>query len=157
MIEIKPSPTADSRTCNVNEVTENQLYDSSMQHISDVRKGLEFFREWLYSISTLHDFDKLTDIKKFYHDFKNNFETHSWWDNHRKVNRHHLNHIDGIPENVNLLDVLEYITDCVMAGMARNADKYYDPDINEEVLMRAFDNTIKLLRENVKVVEEDID
>ena len=154
MIKIKPSPTADTRTCDVRKVSEDQLYESSVQHINDVREGLKFFQEWLYSIGTLHDYDKLTNIQQFYSDFQTEFKEHSWWDNHRKVNRHHLNSIDGIPENINLLDVLEYITDCVMAGMARSGS-VYDIRIKADVLMKAFDNTVELLKKNVEVIDEE--
>ena len=150
MIKIKPSTTADTRTC---DVTEYQLYESSIQHIRDVQKGLQFFQERLESSGVVHDYDKLTRLKHFYSDFKNNFETTGWWDNHRKVNRHHLTHIDGIPEDVNLIDVLEYLTDCIMAGMARQGKVNPIPEIEVAVLMKAYHNTVKLLMDNAEVDE----
>jgi len=155
MIKIKPSPTADTRTCDVRKVSEDTLYESSVQHINDVRKGLKLFQELLYSAGNLHDYDKLTNIEHFYFDFKNDFKTTGWWDNHRKVNRHHLAQEDGVPEDVNLLDVLEFITDCVMAGKARNPDNFYAPEIDMKVLDKAFKNTIQLLLDNVEVGKDD--
>jgi hypothetical protein len=80
------------------------------------------------------------------------FKEHSWWDNHRKVNRHHLLQADGVPQDVNLIDVLDMIADCVMAGMARSGS-VYALDIKPEVLMAAFQNTVELLKNNVEVVE----
>lgn len=42
------------------------------------------------------------------------------------------------------------IVDCVMAGMAR-AGEVYPLDIDPDVLMRAFNNTADLLKENIVV------
>jgi len=72
-------------------------------------------------------------------------------DNHRRIHRHHLNYEDGVPKDVNLLDVLEYVADCVMAGMARSGS-VYEVKISDELLQRAFQNTVELLKKNVVVV-----
>ena len=152
MIEIKPSPTADTRTCDYTKVTEEELYKSSYQHIQDVHAGLMFFADKLMDASTNHDPDKLSDIKGFHRDFVTGFQRTEWWDAHRKLNRHHLNSADGVPEDVNLIDVLDYIADCVMAGMARSGD-VTPLMMTDELLMRAFRNTIELLMKEVRVVE----
>jgi len=154
MIEIKPSPTADTRTCDYTKVTRQTLYDSSLQHINDVQRALAFFQHHLAIASVEHDTDKLTDIAGFHRDFVKGFPDGDtpWWDAHRKLNRHHLNMSDGVPENVTLIDVLDYIADCVMAGMARSGSVYEIP-IEPEVLNRAFHNTIKLLMNEVQVVD----
>lgn len=153
MIKIKQSKTADSRTCDSSKVPISQLYDSSVQHIDDVAEGLHFFSNMLENAIDYHDHDKLTDISGFHRDFTNNFETTEWWDNHRKVNRHHLFNEDGVPEDVNLVDVIELVVDCVMAGMGRSGS-VYPLDIKPEVLMKAFNNTVELLKSNVVVEKE---
>jgi hypothetical protein len=96
----------------------------------------------------------LTDIDGFHDDFVHGFsEGHeTWWTAHRQLNRHHLNMPDGVRDDVNLIDVLDYITDCVMAGMARSGS-VYEIKIDPDVLMRAYVNTIELLKQNVVVVE----
>lgn len=43
MIVIRPSPTADTRTCDWSKVTKEQLLESSIQHIGDIHAGLDFF------------------------------------------------------------------------------------------------------------------
>jgi hypothetical protein len=43
-IVIKPSKTADSRTCDFTKVTKDELLESSKQHISDIKRGFEFYR-----------------------------------------------------------------------------------------------------------------
>jgi len=119
-------------------------------HITDVAKGLRFFADKLKECSGKHDHDKISDIDGFYRDFRTNFDEHTWWDNHRGVNRHHINMPDGVPANVNLVDVIEHITDCVMAGMARSGE-VYDLKIPNKVLQDAFQNTIEMLKDNVQV------
>lgn len=150
MIEIHPSPTADTRTCDFSKVTKETLLESSRQHILDVTKGLLFFADLLEEASSRHDHDKISEIDHFHSDFTGGFKETGWWDNHRKVNRHHLLQPDGVPEDVNLIDVLDLITDCVMAGMARSGS-VYQITIPPEVLQRAFDNTVELLKSQVVV------
>jgi hypothetical protein len=152
MIEIKKSPTADTRTCDVTKVERQQLLDSSRQHIADVAKAMSFFSSKLFAAAAEHDYDKLTEIDWFYADFKEKFAFGytGWWDNHRKIHRHHLGQADGVPVDVNLLDVLEYISDCVMAGMARSGE-VYALEMSDELLQKAFANTVSLLKDQVTV------
>jgi hypothetical protein len=152
VIEIKKSPTADTRTCDVLTVAKETLLESSRQHIKDVAKALAFFSSKLIEAASEHDYDKLTAIDHFYADFRTKFEKTGWWDNHRVIHRHHLGQSDGVPADVNLIDVIEYISDCVMAGMARSGEIYAiaAPD---ELLRRAFDNTVGLLKKQVRVIE----
>lgn len=152
MIEIKKSPTADTRTCDVTKVERQQLLDSSRQHIADVAKAMAFLSSKLFAAAAEHDYDKLTEIDWFYSDFQTKFVETGWWDNHRKIHRHHLGQADGVPSDVNLLDVLEYISDCVMAGMAR-CGEVYALQASDELLRSAFENTVELLKSQVKVSE----
>jgi hypothetical protein len=151
-IQIKKSPTADTRTCDFANTTKETLLASSVQHIQDVGVAMGFLGILLCDQAERHDFDKLSDIEGFHRDFLTGFKEHSWWDNHRKVSRHHLMQSDGVPADVNLIDVLDMISDCVMAGMARSGS-VYALDIKPEVLMAAFQNTVELLKNNVEVVE----
>lgn len=152
MIKIRKSETADSRTCDYKSVSKDQLYSSSIQHIGDVKLAIDFFAQLLKSAANNHDHDKLSNIDQFHEDFLTGFEQEIWWHEHLVLNRHHLMSPEGIPNDVNLIDVLEMIADCVMAGMARKGE-VYPLTINEDLLMLAFDNTVNLLRAQV-VVEE---
>jgi len=149
-IHINKSPTADTRTCDFKSVSKETLRKSSVIHISDVRLALDDFCEQLQSAGLRHDWDKLERLDEFHADFLTGFERHEWWDNHRKVNRHHLQQQDGVPADVNLIDVLDMIADCVMAGMARSGS-VYEVKIDPSVLMAAFANTVKQLTERVVV------
>lgn len=150
MIKIKKSQTADTRSCDFSKVSKETLKESSVQHINDVGKALGFFASKLTEAASIHDFDKLTEIDWFHSDFLTGFKETGWWTNHRKVNRHHLLQEDGIPEDVNLIDVLEFISDCTMAGMARTGD-VFPLEISSELLQKAFGNTAKLLKDNIEV------
>lgn len=150
MISIQKSHTADTRTCDFANTTKETLLASSRQHIGDVVQALAFFCRYLVTAAGEHDYDKLTAIDWFHKDFVTGFKETGWWDNHRKIHRHHLNMADGVPENVNLLDVLEHIADCVMAGMARSGN-VYELKLSDELLQKAFKNTVTLLKLEVEV------
>lgn len=150
MIEIQQSKTADTRTCDVSKVTRLQLLESSAQHIGDVGKALAFFGSLLTQQAVRHDTDKLTDIDGFYADFITKFEQQDWWTRHRALNRHHLMQADGVPADVNLIDVLDFVADCVMAGMGRSGS-VYPLNLPPELLERAFQNTVELLKAQVVV------
>ena len=111
-----------------------------------------FFGILLCEQAERHDLDKLSDIDGFHRDFVTGFKQTEWWDNHRKVNRHHLMQADGVPQDVNLIDVLDMIADCVMAGMARSGS-VYPLELPTEVLVRAFQNTVELLKSQVVVAD----
>jgi len=156
MIVIKKSSTADTRTCDYTKVDREQLLSSSRQHIADVKKGIEFFQTLLATAANNHDHDKLTGLRKFYNDFLTGFAQTAWLDNHRKVNRHHLLEEEGIPEDVNLIDVLEMIADCVLAGMGRAGKVNLEyMDLSPALLTKAFYNTIELLTAQITVAEDE--
>lgn len=159
MITIQKSATADTRTCDFANVSKQTLLESSCQHIEDVCMALAFFQQLLSTAAMKHDTDKITDIDGFHADFVTGFKQTGWWERHRKLNRHHLVDInglpqdDGIPDDVNLIDVLDYISDCVMAGMARSGS-VKPLKMPSWILDRAFQNTVTLLKNNVVVEGE---
>lgn len=150
MIIIHPSKTADTRTCDYATVTKEQLLESSKQHIGDVRKALGFFASQIYKAEAAHDTDKITDIDGFHKNFLTGFAERDWLDRHVKLNRHHLMDPEGIPADVNLIDVLDMIADCVMSGMGRSGS-VYPLALSPDTLNKAFQNTITLLKEQVVV------
>ena len=151
MITVPRNPIADTRTCDYTKVTKDELYVASDQHIQDVGAGLELFRDLLDTAAEHHDADKLSDIDSFHADLLTGFQQTGWWDRHRQKNRHHLLAADGVPVDVNLIDVLDFIADMVMARAARGAD--FPIELPSELLQTAFKNTVDLLQRQV-VVEE---
>lgn len=150
MIHIQPSATADTRTCDFTKVSRDTLLASSVQHIGDVHQALGLFASELLRAAGRHDFDKLSDIDGFHRDFKTGFTQTEWWDRHRQLNRHHLLQPDGVRDDVNLIDVLDFIADCVMAGKARSGE-VYPLNLSPDLLERAFQNTVELLKRQVVV------
>lgn len=150
MIKIRKSHTADTRTCDVTKVDKDTLLASSNQHIGDIREGMAFFSDALLRAGCAHDRDKIDGLDQFHADFVTGFKQTTWWDNHRKINRHHLNAEDGVPTDVNLVDVIEHIVDCVMAGMGRSGS-VYALSLKPEVLERAFQNTVEMMKSEVEV------
>jgi hypothetical protein len=73
-----------------------------------------------------------------------------WYHRHITQERHHLD--QHAPDDVNLFDVLERVADITTAGMARSG-KIFEDHISPELLLQAYNNTIKLLQENIKVIE----
>lgn len=163
MITIQKSSTADTRTCDKTQVALEQLLEASRQHIGDVGKGMAFFAGKLTEAASVHDYDKLTEIGWFHEDFTTEIcKPHGWLENHYRIHRHHLGippwPIDdeqaelGVPRDVNLIDVLEMVADCVMAGMGR-AGSVFPIKLSDELLQRALANTTELLKSQV-VVED---
>lgn len=151
IIYIKPSPTADSRTCDFSKVDRDTLYESSMQHIADVKKGLDVFCNMLRDAADQHDYTKITEIIRFHRDFVSGFKpTNTWYKMHLKAERHHLNNPDGIRDDVNLIDVIEHIVDNVMSGLARNGE-YVSSSLSNELLQKAYENTVKILIDRIIV------
>ncbi len=157
MIQIRPSPTADTRTCDFATVSKETLLASSKQHIQDVRQAVMFFEHQLRVAEQVHDTDKITDIDGFHADFVTGFKEHGWWDKHRRLNRHHLTEPDGVRDDVNLIDVLDFITDCVCSGMARSGS-VYPLHLTPDLLERAFQNTVELLKAQIVIdhVEKEL-
>ena len=103
-----------------------------------------------------HDCTKKSQEKLFYDNFlstMNNgtdFVNDEWYQLHIKAERHHL--LSNCPDDVNLIDVLEMIADCVCAGMARSGE-VRDLEINAEILEKAVNNTTQLIKSMVKITE----
>jgi hypothetical protein len=75
------------------------------------------------------------------------FVNDEWYQLHIAKEKHHL--LSNCHDDVNLLDVLEMIVDCVCAGMARSGD-VRDVEINEEILNKALKNTTTLIKNMIE-------
>jgi len=152
-IFIDKSPTADTRTSDYARISKSTLLVSSLKHITDVASGLVWVQGALAKAASRHDFDKLTDIDGFHANFVTGFQERDWLDRHVCLNRHHLSDKDGIPPNVNLIDVMEMVVDCVMAGMARSGS-VYPLELSPELLEKAVQNTVALLKSQIIVINK---
>ena len=153
MIKVKKSPNADTRTAEVN-VTKDMLINDTISHMCDVESGCNLIAVKLLEAAENHDYTKLALIDKFYEDFSSraegvDFKSLGWFEQHLRE-RHHLN--DRVPEDVNLIDVIEMIVDCCMAGMARSGG-VNEIKIDNEVLQTALRNTVELIIKNIEVID----
>lgn len=157
-IIICKSQNADTRSANGN-VTKNQLEKDTISHINDVQNVGYWLIDKLKQQLVEHDHTKLDYLDEFYTDFNDklnsenkNFKEMNWFKNRHMTERHHLN--DRVPDDVNLLDILEMVIDCTCAGLARSGE-VYPITIPQEVLELAIDNTKNLIIDNAEVVEND--
>lgn len=158
MIEIKETKHCDSRALNPGEkLTEEAVKHDTELHIEAVEKCGNFLCDRIKEQFKEHDHTKLGKYLPAFTEalssgFKGKeFKEQDWWEIHLKE-RHHLN--DKVPDDVNLIDVLEMICDCISAGMARSGE-VYDLKLPEEVLQKAFKNTADLLKKEIKVEKDD--
>ena len=90
----------------------------------------------------------------FYKDFTSGllgreFKSLPWYQKHL-TERHHLN--ESCPEDVNLIDVLEMVIDCSVAGLARSGN-IFPINISNEILQKAIENTKQMIIDNVEIEE----
>ncbi len=154
MIEIKKSPDADSRTGGL-DVTIDRLKSSTESHISDVVAGMNFIADLLKERAISHDHTKIENMEQFHAALTSgHIKDSDWYKMHVTSERHHL--LSHVPNNVTLIDVMEHLVDCTMAGLARSGS-VYDIVIPPEVLALAVSNTVELLKRNTHVVQPDAD
>lgn len=132
---------------------------SNCKHTQDVKNMMGAFADKIEDRAFSHDWSKLEEPHRsaFYRDLCNtiegrmDFKEGEWCKFHYDNERHHL--LRRCPDDVNLVDVIEMLCDCVCAGMARSGS-VRDIEINTEILERAVRNTVKLLENAVELVEE---
>lgn len=149
---VKKSPNADSRTMSL-EADKEELIRSTESHISDVSNGLKFIADALAARGATHDHTKTANMDEFYAALKSgHIKDTGWYQKHITEERHHLK--SHVPEDVNIIDVIEHLVDCTMAGLTRSGS-IYDVDLSAELLQVAVQNTVELLKKNTTVVEAE--
>ena len=152
-IVIKETRQADTRSAD-HIPTKEVLLKESKDHIAAVSKSMDFFAEFIKLTGKMHDHTKIEYIDEFYKNFVAvmqdktvEFKSLGWWKKHL-TERHHLE--DRVPDDVNLVDVLEMICDCVCAGLARSGE-VRPVHIPLDVLEKAANNTVELLKDLIVV------
>ena len=126
-------------------------------HRSDVRKVMVCIADMIKEAGKNHDWTKTGEYEiEFFRDFKaalegkQEFIDGTWWPMHVTTERHHL--LSYCPDDVNIIDVLEMIVDCTLAGLTRSGT-VRPVEIDSEILKKAVDNTVELIKNNVELVE----
>ena len=150
MIKIVKDPNADSRSVN-GKIPLIKLQLATANHIDDVAKGLEYFADLLRAAGKSHDHTKSENMEEFHRALESGrIKNSRWYKMHITEERHHL--IAKAPDDITLIDVLEHLVDCVMAGTARSGE-IFDIDLSNGLLQRAHKNTVELLKKQIKVEE----
>lgn len=158
-LKIKRNTLGDTRTATkVPTIKEFQLANND--HTDDVRRMMTAIADSIRDRGCIHDYTKREEPRKsmFYRDLCNklegklaSFEDGEWYPMHCLTERHHLN--EYCPEDVNLIDVIEMVCDCVCAGMARTG-KFRPIEISSEILQKALKNTAQLCVDAVEITEK---
>lgn len=156
MITIKKNPNGDTRTAP-KDVSFEQFQEANDSHKHDVSAVMGDLAMKLCDVADMHDFTKKSQERMFYRDFLSSmnegtdFTDSEWYKLHVKAERHHLH--SHCPEDVNLIDVLEMLVDCVCAGMARSGE-VREIFVDDDILRSAVSNTVELIKSMI-VVQED--
>lgn len=152
---INKSKNADSRSAE-KKVTKEELIAATKSHIRDVQTAISWMITRLRESGEKHDHTKLDHIEEFYNNFKyiqdgnpGDFKQMNWFKEFHLTERHHIT--DRCPDDVNLFDVLERVADITMACLGRSG-VFYPDDLSAEILLKAYNNTIELLRKNTEVI-----
>ena len=154
-IKLKHSPYGDTRNAPKNTTFE-QFHRANISHILDVRAVMLKLAQQLAQQGVEHDWTKLKYEKEFWKDFQNSllngadFVNGDWYQLHITKEKHHPT--SKCHEDINLLDIIEMVVDCVCAGKARSG-KVRPMEINEEIIKKAFENTVKLIDELTEIEE----
>lgn len=149
---IKKTNRCDTRTLAPGTVVkEEDVKLDTEYHIDAVKKLGDALAEKMKEQFSKHDFTKMDNIPWFTESLNKGFnskEFTDWYKMHVNTERHHL--LKSVPDDVNLIDVLEMLCDCCSAGMARTG-KVFDVEIPEEVLTKAVANTVNMIIKAIKV------
>lgn len=153
-IEIKKNSIGDTRTAT-RVPTFEEFREANAEHKSDVSRMMSSIAECINKAGRHHDDTKVSEPERslFYRELCakiegkiDSFTDGEWYPIHCKTERHHLN--EHCPDDVNLIDVLEMICDCVCAGMARSGS-VYPVTIPNEILQKAVENTVNMCIDSV--------
>lgn len=161
-IRIKQNKNGDSRVAD-HIPTIMEFDEANKSHKDDVKRLMRAFADEINERGASHDWTKEREPYRsmFYRDMCNSIEgkidfLDGEWSrlHYEELERHHLN--TYCQEDVNLIDVIEMLCDCVVAGKARSGD-VYDVNISGEVLIKAVKNTVEILKSCVLVEGEQDD
>jgi hypothetical protein len=157
-IEIKKNSIGDTRTAT-RVPTFDEFIEANAEHRSDVSRMMSGIANCIEKAGRNHDNTKVGDPERslFYRELCakiegkiDSFTDGEWYPMHCKTERHHLN--EHCPDDVNLIDVLEMICDCVCAGMARSGS-VRPVSIPNEILQKAVENTVNMCIDSVHLTD----
>ena len=152
---IYKNSNGDTRTAPKN-VTFKEFQKANDMHREDVKNTMNEVAFLLMEKGKKHDWTKKDYEEMFYNNFLStlnngtSFIEDEWYQLHIEKEKHHL--FSKCHDDVDLLDVIEMVVDCVCAGKARSGE-IRGLEINQEILDKALKNTVKKINEMVKCEE----
>jgi len=141
-IKLKYDPHGDSRHAP-KDTTFEEFHQANISHISDVQRVLTRLSILLDQQGKVHDWTKIRFEKEFWDDFwSTDFVNSKWYQNHVHTEKHHP--LAYCHDDINLLDIIEMVVDCVCAGKARSG-QVRPLEVSNEILQKALENTVKLI------------
>lgn len=147
MTTIQKNRNGDTRTAS-KYVTYEAFQKANDMHRADVSSVMYELSQMIDKAGKFHDCTKKSQERMFWRDFRDTLDNGSdfvngeWYQLHVMAERHHL--LSHCPDDVNLLDVLEMIVDCVCAGKARSGE-VRELEISTDILEKALKNTVNLV------------
>lgn len=157
-IKILKTPNADTRS--LKKLDKELVYKDTINHIKAVSDVMNELSKEMIKKGIQHDYTKIGEhYDEFFEALSSGLKNEEfyklpWWKKHSTMERHHLN--SHVPEDVNLLDVIEMIVDVSCAGLARTGE-VFPTEFDEKMVMKAVENTLKLVQKNIEVVDEELD
>ena len=157
-IKIQRNTLGDTRTAT-KVPTFDEFSTANRDHAENVEDMLTAITEEIRVRKSNHDRTKRFEPEKslFYRELCATIEGKmdfvadgEWYPMHCRTERHHLN--EYCPDDVNLIDVIEMICDCVCAGMARKGT-FRPIEISSEILQKAVKNTAQMCVDAVEIQE----
>ena len=152
---IYKNSNGDTRTAPKN-VTFKEFQKANDMHREDVKNTMNEIAFLLMEKGKKHDWTKKDYEEMFYNNFLStlnngtNFIEDEWYQLHIEKEKHHL--FSKCHDDVDLLDVIEMVVDCVCAGKARSGE-IRGLEINQEILDKALKNTVEKINKMVKCEE----
>lgn len=154
IVEIDKSPNADSRTADKGKVSFEDFSKATDMHREDVKNVIYELARRLREIGDKHDWTKKEQEDEYYDSYvtskKNGTDFHKsdWYKNHVKEERHHIKY--HVAQDINLLDILEVVCDHCCDELVEKG-RVGKMDIDEDVLMKAFNNTVELVKSFIRL------
>lgn len=159
-ISIFSDPYGDDwKPSSENDISAEKFRRSTYNHRIEVMMCMDYIAGLISEAGNRHDFSKESQSGLFFRDFINwklngvDMDEGEWFPMHVKAERHHLR--DNVPDDVNLIDVVEMICDCVCAGLARS-HSVRPVEIDADILKKAVQNTANLLIERCRIIGVDV-
>ena len=158
IVEIDKLSNSNSRAAKRGNISFEDFSRDTTQHREDVKNVLYELANRLEEAGEKHDWTKKEREKQFFDSFTAakeeglDFKKDAWYRYHVNTERHHI--ASHVAKGINLIDVIEMISDCCCAGLARSG-KINKVEIDPDVLMKACMNTVKLVKDSIELKKED--